>query len=124
MNSSKLKKAALGLVNHLKMSFPVLVGVLLLIGLLVGSRGIGGLIGFFLAMYTDRIDARVSMASGFLLLTMVVWLGSDNWDWAVKYPKAWIWPLKKDVTLFMKWLINDAIFGASATIVRSTLPMI
>ena len=41
-----------------------------LIGLLVGSRGIGGLIGFFLAMYTDRIDARVSMATGFLLLTI------------------------------------------------------
>lgn len=41
-----------------------------LIGLLVGSRGIGGLIGFFLAMYTDRIDARLSMASGFFLLTI------------------------------------------------------
>ena len=41
-----------------------------LIGLLVGSRGIGGLIGFFLAMYTDRIDARLSMATGFLLLTI------------------------------------------------------
>ena len=41
-----------------------------LIGLLVGSRGIGGLVGFFLAMYTDRIDARLSMASGFGLLTL------------------------------------------------------
>lgn len=41
-----------------------------LIGLLVGSRGIGGLIGFFLAMYTDRVDARLSMATGFLLLTV------------------------------------------------------
>lgn len=41
-----------------------------LIGLLVGSRGIGGLIGFFLAMYSDRIDARVSMAGGFVLLTI------------------------------------------------------
>ncbi len=33
MNSLKLKKAALGLVNSLKTSLPVLVGVLLLIGL-------------------------------------------------------------------------------------------
>ncbi len=41
-----------------------------LIGLLVGSRGIGGLLGFFVAMYSDRIDARVSMASGFGLLTV------------------------------------------------------
>lgn len=40
-----------------------------LIGLLVGSRGIGGLIGFFVAMYTDRIDARISMATGFATLT-------------------------------------------------------
>jgi DHA2 family multidrug resistance protein len=41
-----------------------------LIGLLVGSRGIGGLIGFFLAMYSDRVDARLSMATGFGLLTV------------------------------------------------------
>jgi DHA2 family multidrug resistance protein len=41
-----------------------------LIGLLVGSRGIGGLIGFFLAMYTDRVDPRLSMATGFGLLTL------------------------------------------------------
>ena len=41
-----------------------------LIGLLVGSRGIGGLIGFFLAMYSDRVDARLSMAGGFVLLTI------------------------------------------------------
>ena len=49
--------------------------------------------------------------AAFLLLTILVWLGSDSWAWAVKYPKAWIWPLKKDVTTFMKWLINDATFG-------------
>lgn len=41
-----------------------------LIGLLVGSRGIGGLIGFFVAMYSDRFDARLSMATGFLLLAI------------------------------------------------------
>jgi MFS transporter, DHA2 family, multidrug resistance protein len=41
-----------------------------LIGLVVGSRGIGGLIGFFVAMYSDRIDPRLSMAGGFGLLTI------------------------------------------------------
>ena len=41
-----------------------------LIGLIVGSRGVGGLIGFFLAMFTSRLDARVSMATGFSLLTI------------------------------------------------------
>ena len=41
-----------------------------LIGLLVGSRGIGGLIGFFLAMYSDRFDPRLSMATGFGLLVV------------------------------------------------------
>lgn len=41
-----------------------------LIGLLVGSRGIGGLIGFFVAMYSGRVDPRLSMASGFGLLTV------------------------------------------------------
>ncbi len=41
-----------------------------LIGLLVGSRGIGGLVGFFLAMYSDRVDPRLSMATGFGLLTI------------------------------------------------------
>jgi DHA2 family multidrug resistance protein len=41
-----------------------------LIGLLVGSRGIGGLAGFFLAMYSGRVDPRLSMATGFGLLTI------------------------------------------------------
>lgn len=41
-----------------------------LIGLVVGSRGVGGLIGFFIAMFTSRVDARLSMATGFTLLTI------------------------------------------------------
>ena len=52
-----------------------------LIGWLVGSRGIGGLIGFFAAMYTDRIDARLSMAGGFILLTIAsYWMMHFNLD--------------------------------------------
>ncbi|MEM8977121.1 MAG: DHA2 family efflux MFS transporter permease subunit [Pseudomonadota bacterium] len=41
-----------------------------LIGLVVGSRGIGGLVGFFIAMFTSRVDARLSMATGFSVLTL------------------------------------------------------
>ncbi|MGI9421665.1 MAG: DHA2 family efflux MFS transporter permease subunit [Hyphomicrobiaceae bacterium] len=41
-----------------------------LIGLIVGSRGIGGMAGFFLAMYSNRIDARLSISGGFLVLTI------------------------------------------------------
>ncbi len=52
-----------------------------LIGLLVGSRGIGGLIGFFLAMYTKYVDARVSMGSGFFLLAVAgYWMMQFNLD--------------------------------------------
>lgn len=49
--------------------------------------------------------------AGFLLLTLLLWLGSDNWAWAVKYPRSWVLPWKTDVSIFMKWLINDATFG-------------
>ena len=41
-----------------------------LIGLLVGSRGVGGPIGFFIAMFAGRMDGRLSMAIGFGLLTI------------------------------------------------------
>ena len=52
-----------------------------LIGLLVGSRGIGGLIGFFLAMYSDRIDPRLSMAGGFFMLALAgYWMMQFNLD--------------------------------------------
>ncbi|MGI9411491.1 MAG: DHA2 family efflux MFS transporter permease subunit [Hyphomicrobiaceae bacterium] len=41
-----------------------------LIGIVIGSRGVGGMIGFLLAMSTHRLDARLSMATGFCLLTI------------------------------------------------------
>lgn len=41
-----------------------------LVGWVIGSRGVGGLIGFFAAMWIERIDPRVSMATGFFLLAM------------------------------------------------------
>ncbi|MEM7171750.1 MAG: ABC transporter permease subunit [Pseudomonadota bacterium] len=46
-----------------------------------------------------------------LILCFGIWLGEDYWAWAVSYPKAWVLPLKQDITRFMKWLINDLSFG-------------
>ncbi|MEZ5817299.1 MAG: DHA2 family efflux MFS transporter permease subunit, partial [Hyphomicrobiaceae bacterium] len=52
-----------------------------LVGWVIGSRGIGGLIGFFAAMWIERIDPRVSMATGFLLLAVCgFWLTYINLD--------------------------------------------
>jgi DHA2 family multidrug resistance protein len=52
-----------------------------LVGWVIGSRGIGGLIGFFVAMWIDRIDPRVSMATGFFLLAACgLWLTQINLD--------------------------------------------
>lgn len=31
--------------------------------------------------------------------------------WAHNYPRDWIWPIRFEITAFMKWLINDATFG-------------
>jgi DHA2 family multidrug resistance protein len=52
-----------------------------LIGWVIGSRGIGGLIGFFAAMWIERLDPRLSMATGFLLLALSgLWLTFINLD--------------------------------------------
>jgi len=52
-----------------------------LVGWVIGSRGVGGLIGFFAAMWLERIDPRYSMATGFLLLALSgLWLTFINLD--------------------------------------------
>ncbi|MFM9848107.1 MAG: DHA2 family efflux MFS transporter permease subunit, partial [Hyphomicrobiaceae bacterium] len=52
-----------------------------LVGWIVGSRGVGGLLGFFAAMWIERIDPRISIASGFgLLLFSGLWLLQMNLD--------------------------------------------
>lgn len=46
-----------------------------LVGTVVGARGIGGAIGFLLAGFTGRLDARLSMSIGFgALLVAGLWL--------------------------------------------------
>jgi DHA2 family multidrug resistance protein len=52
-----------------------------LVGWIVGSRGIGGILGFFTAMWIERIDPRISIASGFaMLLLSGLWLMRMNLD--------------------------------------------
>ncbi|HEX6609788.1 MAG TPA: DHA2 family efflux MFS transporter permease subunit [Hyphomicrobiaceae bacterium] len=52
-----------------------------LVGWIVGSRGIGGLLGFFAAMWIERIDPRVSIAAGFsMLFVSGLWLLRFNLD--------------------------------------------
>jgi glycine betaine/proline transport system permease protein len=49
------------------------------------------------------------------LALFIAWLFSqlsgDLLPWAHKYPRDWIWPIRYEITAFMKWLINDATFG-------------
>lgn len=52
-----------------------------LVGWVIGSRGVGGLVGFFAAMWIERLDPRLSMATGFFLLAMSgLWLTFINLD--------------------------------------------
>ena len=47
-----------------------------------------------------------------LAATLGLWLfGKEIAPWALKYPRAWRLPLKREIGDFMKWLINDATFG-------------
>jgi DHA2 family multidrug resistance protein len=52
-----------------------------LIGQVIGARGLGGLAGFFIAMWSEKLDPRLSMALGFLALTISgIWLMTINLD--------------------------------------------
>ena len=49
------------------------------------------------------------------LALIAAWLFSqltvDLLPWAHQYPRGWIWPIRFEITAFMKWLVNDATFG-------------
>ena len=52
-----------------------------LVGWIVGSRGVGGILGFFVAMWIEKIDPRISIASGFVMLFLSgLWLIRFNLD--------------------------------------------
>jgi MFS transporter, DHA2 family, multidrug resistance protein len=47
----------------------------------IGARGLGGLAGFSIAMWSEKLDPRLSMALGFLALTISgIWLMTINLD--------------------------------------------
>jgi glycine betaine/proline transport system permease protein len=37
--------------------------------------------------------------------------GAQIAPWTLKYPRAWQFPIKTEISRFMKWLVNDATFG-------------
>src|SRR3546814_4982530 len=45
-----------------------------IIGELLAWRGAGAVIGFFLAMYVGKLDPRIGMSVGFLLLAWSGWI--------------------------------------------------
>jgi len=48
-----------------------------IIGQILGMRGVGGTVGFFLAMFAGRLDPRIGMATGFLIQVISgLWLMS------------------------------------------------
>ncbi len=64
---------------------------------------------------------RVGPASGFWLLALVAsfmlaaygkaWTTALGARWAIKYPAGWRLSLKRDISAFMDWLIEEASFG-------------
>jgi DHA2 family multidrug resistance protein len=72
-----------------------------LVGQVIGSRGVGMLVGFMIAGFMNRIDPRISMAFGFGLQTL-----------------AGLWMLTFDLNVTMEILvINSVIQGFAVGIV-------
>ncbi len=47
-----------------------------------------------------------------LAASLAFWLFAKPYaPWAFKYPRAWQLPLKREISDFMKWLVEDASFG-------------
>ena len=85
-----------------------------LVGLVVGARGAGGCIGFLIAGFAGRLDARVSMIIGF---TMLLWAG------------LWLMHIDLNVT-YLNLALNAGLQGLAigliwvplTTVTFSTLP--
>lgn len=78
------------------------------IGWIVGSRGIGGLLGFFVAMWAEKIDPRVSIGLGFTLLFL---------------SGLWLMQISLDVTP-LEIMLNGTLQGFSVGIVIVPLTVI
>jgi len=92
-----------GVVNFMPMIIlPVLMRTYIgfpdaLVGEIVGSRGIGGLMGFFAAMFIGRLDPRISMSAGFFLQFIA---------------GTWLMTMTLEVTP-MELILNGILQGAS-----------
>lgn len=69
-----------------------------LIGQVVGSRGFGGLLGFFAVMFIERLDPRVSVGFGFMLQIVAGW---------------WLMTIDLNVTP-LELMLNGAVQGFSS----------
>jgi DHA2 family multidrug resistance protein len=68
---------------------PLLQGVMgypdSIIGMLLAARGVGAVMGFFLANWIGRLDPRVGITAGFLLLA------ASGWDMSAFNPEVGFW---------------------------------
>jgi DHA2 family multidrug resistance protein len=79
----------------------------LLVGQVVSSRGIGGIIGFFAVMFISRLDPRISVTVGFLLQIV---------------SGAWLMHIDLNVTA-MELALNGVVQGLSAGIIVVALTL-
>ncbi|MCB1466177.1 MAG: hypothetical protein KDK08_03295, partial [Rhizobiaceae bacterium] len=64
---------------------------------------------FIAPQMAGRLSVAWLVAGGLFLL---LWLAGDEVaKWAFAYPKEWFIPAAKWISLFMKWLVNEASFG-------------
>jgi len=80
----------------------------MLVGQIVGSRGFGGILGFFAVIFLERLDPRVSVGLGFLLQFIAGF---------------WLMTIDLNVTP-MELALNGAVQGLSAGIIVVALTLV
>lgn len=80
----------------------------ILVGQVVGARGLGGLLGFFAVMFVERLDARLSVGIGFALQLV-----------------AGIWLMRIDLNVTpLELMLNGAIQGLSSGVIVVALTLV
>ena len=80
----------------------------MLVGQVVAARGVGGIFGFFAVMFIGRLDARVSVAIGFILQTV-----------------SGYWLMQIDLNVSpMELMLNGVIQGLSSGLLVVSLTML
>ena len=75
------------------------------------SRSWWGVPEFSLTHAVTRWPFILAVRTGWSLF--IFYFYSRDWlpRWALKYPRQWVWNLRRDISAFMDWLVNDANFG-------------